>query len=160
MGLIGTYILFIELDDDLSITLRKKKFLLPVRNNYVYVGSALGHSNGLKQRITRHLRPINEKKIHWHIDQITASSVAHIFEVLAYPSSEHLECKVLQILLQGLSSIYSPIPGFGSSDCKAKCPAHLLTSDLPNTVFLNEIRSLLSKTGYPFLPWTSIMPKI
>ena len=27
-------------------------------------------------------------------------------------------------------------------------------------LFLNEIRSVLSKRGYSFLPWTSIMPKI
>jgi Uri superfamily endonuclease len=104
---------------------------------YIYVGSALG-PGGLNSRLGRHLRR-ESKKTHWHIDylrntaEVTAicyfttknykiTETAHISGLL---NPESLECRLLQALTEHPGA-HIPIPGFGSSDCRMKCPAHLV----------------------------------
>ena len=79
---------------------------------YVYTGSARRH---LEARIARHLRP--EKKAHWHIDYLLAAPGV---TVAAVRRSAIDECR-----LNRNSPGSVPVPGFGATDCRACCGAHL-----------------------------------
>lgn len=115
----GTYLLELRATEPVTIAAgRWRGFTLPP-GVYVYVGSAHG-SGGLAARLARHLRA--EKRPHWHIDALT--TVLPVAAVRATVSLERLECAWVRRLLAGGAS--APIPGFGSSDCRAGCPAHLL----------------------------------
>jgi Uri superfamily endonuclease len=102
---------------------------------YAYVGSAHG-PGGLRARVGRHLRV--QKPRHWHIDYLTAEvPVQHVF---ALASAERLECTWVARLL-GLNGADVPAPGFGSSDCRRGCPAHLLR--LPDGLIPSELEDVL-----------------
>lgn len=90
------------------------------KGRYVYVGRA---SRGLSQRIRRHLR--KEKIRHWHIDYLTSHPDVTIEEVLVVSTNPDREC--FEIGKRIANDGYQvPVKGFGSSDCHAGCPAHLL----------------------------------
>jgi Uri superfamily endonuclease len=97
--------------------------------DYIYLGSALG-PGGLRGRLSRHLRPGG--KTHWHIDYLRKP--AHLVEVCfeingpLAAGEEKSECCWSQAL-SALEEIHIPLPGFGASDCRAGCAAHLV--DLP-----------------------------
>lgn len=128
----GTYLLVLRATTPVSLSVgRLGTFALPA-GLYGYVGSAHG-PGGLAARLARHLQP--HKQIHWHIDALTA--LLPIVAIQATAAAERLECEWVQRLLaQGASA---PIPGFGSSDCRAGCPAHLLR--LPEQSGLTENKS-------------------
>jgi Uri superfamily endonuclease len=108
----GSYILLIELKENLNIIIGKLGKLHFKKGFYVYVGSAL---NSLESRINRHLR--FNKKIHWHIDYLL--KYAKITKVFYKVNSKKEECR--------LSSEFEKrmhfFNGFGCSDCK--CNSHL-----------------------------------
>jgi len=105
---------------------------------YVYAGSA---QRGLSSRVSRHLRiggkgskeifpmaeqPLIErhargkgqKRLHWHVDYLSAvASLARAYPIASY---RNLECE----LARGLAEIGGvPVKGFGSTDCG--CRSHL-----------------------------------
>jgi len=93
---------------------------------YAYQGSAYG-PGGLRARLGRHLR--GSGRARWHIDYLRAEA-----EVLGYvyliaearlPPKHPFECEWSQGLA-GLRGASIPIPGFGASDCKSGCRAHLV----------------------------------
>ena len=91
---------------------------------YIYTGSALGKgSTSLKNRLTRHLR--KEKQRFWHIDYLLANENASIEIIIVAQTIEKKEC-LLNKFLQRLEGTVVQVKGFGSSDCKNKCSAHLL----------------------------------
>jgi len=127
-------------------------FFPPVE--YIYVGSAQG-PGGLNGRLGRHLRR-ESRQPHWHIDYlrdiayVTAycyftvqknktTETAHFSRLF---KSEPLECRLLQAII-GLPGAHTPIPGFGSSDCRMKCPAHLVAFSLSSQQSLKN-KPLLS----------------
>lgn len=93
---------------------------------WIYCGSAHG-PGGLGARLRRHLA--KEKSQRWHIDALTcrASPVAVLLEEEPERAApiQRLECTWIQHLL-AQPGFRAPIPGFGSSDCSAGCPAHLV----------------------------------
>ena len=112
----GSYLLLIQLQRESAFKVgRLPEGVLPA-GYYLYVGSAM---RSLSSRLARHRR--REKKIHWHIDHLTARA-SHILP-LAIRSSERQECSIAE----ALSSIMQPGQReFGSSDCG--CPTHLFFS--------------------------------
>ena len=79
---------------------------------YVYTGSA---KRNFEARVARHLR--QEKTVRWHIDYLlTAPGVA----VLDVRRSNEPEC-----VLNQRAGGEVLIPGFGASDCRARCGSHL-----------------------------------
>ena len=72
----------------------------------------------LAARLALHLRP--DKRPHWHIDRLTAAG--RIVAVYARPGGS--ECALFGALHR-LPDTRTPLPGFGSSDCR-RCPAHLV----------------------------------
>ncbi len=114
----GSYILFIFLKEEIVVSIRGNSTELR-KGYYIYTGSAFA-SGGLASRLHRHLR--KNKKIHWHIDQLTSSTKSEILGVICFIEQE-VECKIGELFstIKGVK----PIFGFGNSDCKAKCLSHL-----------------------------------
>ncbi|ABR56212.1 DUF123 domain-containing protein [Methanococcus aeolicus] len=111
----GTYILKIKLNGSKVIEYGKTKKEKFQRGYYFYVGSAMGSSSNLKNRIGRHLKNENEKKLHWHIDYLLKyGNVKEIFI-----TNNAVECEVSK----DLKEKFEFIKGFGCSDCG--CDSHL-----------------------------------
>ncbi len=112
----GAYLLVVRLDRLLDLELSGRSCSLDA-GTYAYCGSARG-PGGLAARLVRHLRI--EKKAHWHIDHLTAAG--QVVTVYARPGGS--ECALFEVLHR-LPDTRTPLPGFGSSDCR-RCPAHLV----------------------------------
>ncbi len=89
--------------------------------DYLYVGSA---RSGIEARVARHARLARTKlgKIHWHIDFVLVHSNCRFIRAQALPGAE--ECDVARSIAR-LKGAVAPVPGFGASDCRSGCPAHL-----------------------------------
>jgi Uri superfamily endonuclease len=79
---------------------------------YFYTGSA---RYGFEARVARHLRA--GKALRWHIDHLLSAPGVKITKVVR---SCREECRLNQA---SPGSVLAP--GFGSSDCKSGCGAHL-----------------------------------
>ncbi len=109
--------LFLEIIKPSNIQIGNKEILLE-NGFYIYVGSAFG-GGGLSSRIHRHLR--REKKLHWHIDQITSKDICQFHGVAVFPN-EKSECEISNSLSR--TNKIRPIKDFGSSDCTQRCISH------------------------------------
>ncbi len=133
----GAYLLAIALGEpiDLCLASLERRAKAPLRlaaGWYVYAGSARG-PGGLRARLSRHLQPSASGRLHWHVDHLTRAPGSRVWAA-AFPESR--ECALVAALLGGAReagphprklppAFTVPIPGFGSTDCRA-CPAHLL----------------------------------
>ena len=127
----GTYILIIQLFQNEYIKIGALGKLYFKKGFYYYIGSAMGDkgSSTIKNRVQRHLKPPNEKKIHWHIDYLLKTDNSKIVLIFLIPSRIKLECIIAKELITGADGF---IQEFGCSDCN--CPSHLL--------FLENLKSL------------------
>jgi len=119
----GIYVLEIFAKKSFRVNSRKFKDTIFKNGFYYYVGSA---QKNLKSRINRHLK--KEKNLHWHIDYITAipaNTISNIY--LFFEKGKDFECSLVQDLLKN-TSLYSPVKGFGNSDCSI-CDSHLLYAE-------------------------------
>ncbi len=82
------------------------------KGRYAYTGSA---RRNLESRIARHLS--RYKPLHWHIDYLLARPEARVTRVLTFSRAE---CDVNR-----RTAGHIVAPGFGSSDCRSGCGAHL-----------------------------------
>ena len=112
----GAYALLIALDAPAAFARRGATQLI-APGWYVYAGSANG-PGGIRARLRHHLRA--EKRPHWHVDQLT--NTAARVAALALPGGS--ECAIIA-RLGAEPALTPPVPGFGSSDCRA-CVSHLL----------------------------------
>jgi len=113
----GAYLLFVDLGAPLALDIPRLGPATLAPGRYAYCGSAHG-PGGLRARIGRHLR--RDKAQHWHVDRLTAAG--RVAGLRAVPGGR--ECDLLRDLLAH-PGVSVPLPGFGSSDCRA-CPAHLV----------------------------------
>ena len=133
----GTYVLLLTANAPVVLNMPRFGKLTLAAGRYAYVGSAHG-PGGLKARVDRHLRA--EKPLHWHIDYLTAAlPVMHVITVVV-TNGARLECTWVKRLL-ALNGASAPAPGFGSSDCRNGCPAHLVR--LPNDLKPAELEEIL-----------------
>jgi len=79
---------------------------------YVYSGSA---KRGLEARIARHLR--RQKRLRWHIDYLLDAPGVRVIGVVR---SRRGECALNRATRGRVLAA-----GFGASDCRAGCGAHL-----------------------------------
>lgn len=108
----GTYVLKIKMNSPKTILVGKREIKFK-KGDYFYIGSAMGDSMNLYNRISRHLS--DSKKKRWHIDYLLEfSNVKEVNVTLG-----RFECDVSQRFNLVLDSIES----FGCSDCK--CKSHL-----------------------------------
>jgi len=117
---VACYILLIEIEEELLLTIGKLGTFQFKPGFYLYVGSA---RKNLQARINRHLR--HDKKLHWHIDYLLTEG--EVTEVILIEENE--ECRIANAL-RGISEVSFPVPGFGSSDCR--CP-------VTSSIFRNKI---------------------
>lgn len=113
----GAYVLLFHLPDGLTLDHHQKRTWLLHPGHYLYIGSARG-PGGLAARVGRHLS--GSGKAHWHIDDITQQKLP----ACAYVILDGDECDLVDMVERDFGAI-SPIPGFGSSDCR-RCRSHLL----------------------------------
>ena len=131
----GTYLLHLRLERSRWLTVgRLGEFRFPA-GEYVYVGSAFG-PGGLRARLGRHLR--GDGRPHWHIDTLRAAATVCGFKFAV--TDRPLECVWSQALAT-LPQAGIPVPGFGSSDCRLGCRAHLIA--FPGETILHRLREML-----------------
>lgn len=122
----GGYILELGLTSATEITSGRFSGVVLPAGVYLYVGSACG-PGGLRGRLCRHARPVESIRLHWHIDHLRR--IATLQRAAWLPNAEagfaDIECRWAQAL-HALSGAAFPLPGFGSSDCRRGCQAHLI----------------------------------
>ncbi|ROR32310.1 GIY-YIG nuclease family protein [Inmirania thermothiophila] len=118
----GAYLLRLELAVPVTVAVgRLGRHRLPA-GGYVYAGSARG---GLAARVARHRRLAlaGAGRRHWHVDALLLHPACRWHEPLLVPEGD--ECALVQALL-ARGGFAVPVAGFGASDCRRGCPAHLL----------------------------------
>jgi Uri superfamily endonuclease len=121
----GAYFLYLRLKRPLKIDAGRLKNISLPAGDYVYVGSA---RKGIAQRLARYKRLAETKngKLHWHIDYLLVHPQTQITGEA--PFSGKSEC-ILSKRLASKKGVSAPAPGFGSSDCRSGCKAHLYHLD-------------------------------
>lgn len=87
---------------------------------YVYTGSAL---SGIEARIAYHLR--EKPRPRWHVDYLLAAPGARVERWIEWETARRSECLLNRRFVRARGASV-PVRGFGSSDCKLGCPAHLV----------------------------------
>ncbi len=87
---------------------------------YGYFGNARVN---LPARINRHLRA--GKSVHWHVDFISVNPGFVPEDALVFIDNAVDECRLARMAVDECSAEV-PFPGFGSSDCRQGCTAHLV----------------------------------
>ncbi len=116
----GSYLLILFLQVEQKVQIGRMGELLFPSGFYIYSGSALG-AGGIKARLGRHLTSLHKQ--HWHIDYLLkyAIPVKYGWIIQARPR----ECDWIEILA-ACPDVAFPVHGFGASDCRRGCPAHLV----------------------------------
>ena len=133
----GTYVLVLACTAPITLCVGGLGQVVLSAGLYAYVGSARG-PGGLRARLTRHLR--ESKPLRWHIDYLTA--VVPIVHVHYLGRPAPLECRWAQALAR-LPGSSTPVPRFGSSDCRNGCAAHLVR--LPDSLVIQGLGKLLTE---------------
>ena len=104
---------------------------------YLYFGSAFG-SGGVKARICHHYK--TKTRIHWHIDFLTTGENDFSFW---YVAGKKLECEWSQYYFHKYENSI-PVYGFGSTDCRSGCLAHLirLPFGIDNSTIAGELEKV------------------
>jgi sugar fermentation stimulation protein A len=93
---------------------------------YLYVGSA---SRALHKRVERHWSL--KKKVRWHMDYLSTALDSEPVGAVLVPADAGLtECELNRLVQYQIGGTVLA-PGFGASDCRAGCPAHLWFSQMP-----------------------------
>jgi len=117
----GAYILVLEINQPLELAVGSLKRIQLPAGVYAYVGSA---RKGIAQRISRHKRLAEQKKgnIRWHIDYLLTYPEIRMLGSIDFEGAE--ECSISH-RIAALEGVSTPVPGFGSTDCRHGCKAHL-----------------------------------
>ncbi len=121
----GVYLLVLELPRPITLRVGALGRFGFQRGWYVYAGSA---RRGLRARVERHLAPA--KPLRWHVDYLTTAHGVQRVGALLVAEGTASECS-LNRAAGALLGGAVPAPGFGASDCRAGCPAHLWFSPGP-----------------------------
>jgi Uri superfamily endonuclease len=114
----GAYLLILRLDAPERIEVGALGPTHFPKGTYAYAGSALA---SLEPRVARHFSA--DKKPHWHIDRLRASS--RPVEALLLRSEGDLECMINE-LVGRMEGAMPFAPGFGCSDCDCSTHLHLI----------------------------------
>lgn len=117
----GAYLLILNILKNLKLCIGTLGKHTLRRGVYLYVGSA---KNGIGGRVRRHVRLSKQKRGggKWHIDNLLRHSSVEFAGALSFPGAE--ECTISGVLASH-GAIEAPVAGFGSSDCRSGCRAHL-----------------------------------
>ena len=117
----GAYLLHLKLRGPARLRIGALGQRLIPQGDYVYVGSA---RYGIEARLARHERLARTKagKIRWHIDYVLVHPQCELWRIQSIPGAE--ECRVSQRFARR-AGVVTPVHGFGATDCRSHCPAHL-----------------------------------
>jgi Uri superfamily endonuclease len=117
----GAYILYLEVQRPLALNIGALGHRQFPAGHYAYIGSACG---GIDRRIARHRRLAvsGNGKPHWHIDYLLLDPEVRLEE--EKPLSKSSECAISRAIASR-QGVTVPVPGFGATDCRAGCEAHL-----------------------------------
>lgn len=116
----GAYQLHIIIGTPVSIRVGALGEVEFAPGTYIYTGRA---TRGLKARLQRHQR--RDKPLRWHIDYLTSHPEVEIDWIEIVSEDPEVECVENQELLRKRGASV-PVMGFGASDCRAGCLAHLV----------------------------------
>lgn len=117
----GAYRLFLKVNRAAWIEVGRRGRFRIEPGYYVYIGSA---RRNLRQRVARHRQIASGHREggHWHVDSLLAHRSVRLIAAESVSGGE--ECRLSQSLaLQ--PGVGIPIAGFGATDCRAGCKAHL-----------------------------------
>lgn len=116
VSLHGTYLLLLECNNKVELSIGKLGKIVTEPGYYLYVGSAFG-PGGVQARV-RHHQQIASRP-HWHIDYLhTAAGLVDTWCVYGLRREHEWAHGLMQS-----ETATVPLKGFGSSDCK--CATHL-----------------------------------
>jgi len=90
------------------------------RGYYIYTGR---DRKNVDKRIQRHMK--KGKRCRWHVDYLTSPCHVKFVDFVIHTASADYECKINK-RISGLPGASIITPGFGSSDCRDSCGAHLI----------------------------------
>jgi len=127
----GAYWLMLRLETDTTLTVGRLGAATFPAGWYVYTGSARG-PGGIRARLGRHVR--GGARPRWHIDALRkyAPPVAWGWTTAPDPA-QPWECHWAHALA-AMPAAFVPLPGFGASDCRFHCPAHLIGFRSPDAL--------------------------
>ncbi|MCK4235607.1 MAG: GIY-YIG nuclease family protein [Candidatus Krumholzibacteria bacterium] len=117
----GAYVLVLNIKRSLRLSIGALGEFLLKRGTYLYIGNA---RKGIGGRVRRHIRLSHRKggPEHWHIDTVLNNPFVELEDALAFPGTD--ECTISKALARR-AGVEAPVPGFGASDCRMGCSAHL-----------------------------------
>lgn len=133
----GTYILFLESKKDIEPEVgRLGKIRIP-KGLYAYVGSAMGRSVNLDNRVKRHQELAKKKRgnLQWHIDYFTTAPGVGITGIVKI-AGKAMECSAASLLEKSGGRVV--MDGFGSSDCRCRTHFFGVTEKVAES-FLREL---------------------
>ncbi len=117
----GAYILYLDVKQPLTLYVGSLKTIFLPQGRYAYIGSARA---GIESRIRRHKRLVEKKtgKCHWHIDYLLVHPQIQLAGETAVTGGS--ECEISHQIASWRGTT-TPVPKFGSTDCRKKCRTHL-----------------------------------
>ncbi len=146
----GAYALLISIKKPISVCIGKLGNVDFKEGWYIYVGSAMGRkATSLKYRVRRHLAPVTQKRMHWHVDYLLASPDCKVAGAVMVPSLDKIECQIVSVI--GLMGGQPWGSRFGASDC-SNCASHLhflypLEIDFSQHQILIRVQKEIQKSG-------------
>ncbi len=127
----GAYVLFLRLAQGRWLAFASGRAAWFPAGWYAYAGQARG-PGGLRARLRRHWH--GPRRPHWHIDRLRAHAqpVGWLYTLAPSPT-QPWECRWSQRLAARRDALI-PAPGFGASDCRWGCPAHLVAFPLATSI--------------------------
>jgi len=152
----GTYILVMKLKKNLKVKIGSLGLIDFLRGYYCYVGSAVGSTVNLENRIGRHKNLNREKKgrCRWHVDYLLVDPNVSIVQTVIIENEKRMECEISRMLEK--SANFSA-RGFGCSDCKCRSHLHYFNTKENYEMVLEAYTSTLRDVSSP--PATSDMRK-
>lgn len=119
----GSYGLFLRMRSPAETKVGALGAVVLPAGEYIYLGSAHG-PGGLRARLSHHR--YGGRSEHWHVDYLRAvSEPTGCFYTPYNQNSPQMECRWSKELAQ-LPGAVIPQKGFGASDCRSGCAAHLV----------------------------------
>ncbi len=112
----GTYLLLLECNNRVELSIGKLGKMVTKPGYYLYVGSAFG-PGGIPARINHHMQIA--VRPHWHVDYLR--TVAGLVKTWCVYDFRHEHEWARSLMRSEAATV--PLKGFGSSDCH--CAAHL-----------------------------------
>ena len=115
---------------------------------YAYTGSAHGKgAMNLRRRIQHHLT--RGKRKHWHIDYLLDSDASKVKTAIFAETLDNVECAISKESAR-LEGAEIPVKGFGSSDCRSGCKAHLcFYHGISYSELVEHLSSIYQRIGSP-----------